>query len=198
MTAPSWVPDQEIKPAPMPLLLVQSFVNTWDGDNRSDLLLDPAAARDWLTDAGLWSAKRAPDPAELYLARGVREGIRAMLAGSGAGPALRAVLVTSSRWASPRERRGPRQDPGRMERPVAGITWRGGGQEPRYRRTASTRRLSFSEAGRPSLPKMLATCFSTVPRVRTRAVAMPALDRPSAIRASTSRSRGVSGSRSPA
>ena len=49
MTVPSWVPDQEIKPAPMPLLLVQSFVNTWDGDNRSDLLLDPAAARDWLT-----------------------------------------------------------------------------------------------------------------------------------------------------
>src|SRR5260370_8279099 len=86
MTAPSCVPDQEIKPAPMPLLLVQSFVNTWDGDNRSDLLLDPAAARDWLADAGLWSAKRAPDPAELYLARGVREGIRAMLAANGGGP----------------------------------------------------------------------------------------------------------------
>jgi predicted RNA-binding Zn ribbon-like protein len=86
MTAPSWVPDQEIKPAPMPLLLVQSFVNTWDGDNRSDLLLDPAAARDWLTDAGLWSAKRAPDPAELHLARGVREGIRAMLVANRGGP----------------------------------------------------------------------------------------------------------------
>jgi hypothetical protein len=25
MTAPSWVPGQEIKPAPMPLLLVQSL-----------------------------------------------------------------------------------------------------------------------------------------------------------------------------
>jgi predicted RNA-binding Zn ribbon-like protein len=86
MTAPSWVPDQEIKPAPMPLLLVQSFVNTWDGDNRSDLLLDPAAARDWLTGAGLWSAERAPDPAELHLARGVREGIRAMLVANGGGP----------------------------------------------------------------------------------------------------------------
>ena len=31
MTMPSWVPGQETKPAPMPLLLVQSFVNTWDG-----------------------------------------------------------------------------------------------------------------------------------------------------------------------
>jgi predicted RNA-binding Zn ribbon-like protein len=86
MTAPSWVPDQEIKPAPMPLLLVQSFVNTWDGDNHSDLLLDPSAARDWLTAAGLWSADRAPDPAELHLARGVREGIRAMLVANGGGP----------------------------------------------------------------------------------------------------------------
>ncbi len=86
MTVPPWVPGEEIKPAPMPLLLVQSFVNTWDGDHGSDLLLDPAAARDWLTEAGLWSAQRAPGPAELHLARGVREGIRAMLAANNAGP----------------------------------------------------------------------------------------------------------------
>src|SRR6266496_3542434 len=78
MTMPSWVPGQETKPAPMPLLLVQSFVNTWDGDHACDLLLDPAAARDWLTGAGLWSADRAPEPAELDLARRVREGIRAV------------------------------------------------------------------------------------------------------------------------
>ena len=86
MTVPSWMPSQEIKPAPMPLLLVQSFVNTWDGDDGSDLLLDPAAARAWLTDAGLWSAERAPDPAELQLARDVREGIRAMLVANAGGP----------------------------------------------------------------------------------------------------------------
>jgi predicted RNA-binding Zn ribbon-like protein len=86
MTVPSWVPNEEIKPAPIPLLLVQSFVNTWDGDRRSDLLLDPAAARDWMTQAGLWSAERAPDPAELHLARGVREGIRAMLVANSGGP----------------------------------------------------------------------------------------------------------------
>jgi predicted RNA-binding Zn ribbon-like protein len=86
MSMPSWVPDQETKPAPMPLLLVQSFVNTWDGDHGSDLLLDPAAAGDWLNRAGLWSADRAPDPAELDLAREVREGIRAMLVANGGGP----------------------------------------------------------------------------------------------------------------
>ena len=84
---PSWVSGEESKPAPMPLLLVQSFVNTWDGDHNSDLLLDPATARDWLTEAGLWSAKRAPDPAELHRARAVREGIRAMLAANSGGPA---------------------------------------------------------------------------------------------------------------
>ena len=83
---PSWVPGQETKPAPMPLLLVQSFVNTWDGDHGSDLLLDPATARGWLTAASLWPADRAPEPAELDLARRVRESIRAMLVANGGGP----------------------------------------------------------------------------------------------------------------
>jgi len=86
MAMPPWVPGQETKPAPMPLLLVQSFVNTWDGDDGSDLLLDPAAARDWLTAAGLWHARRAPDPAELDVARRVRESIRGMLVANGGGP----------------------------------------------------------------------------------------------------------------
>jgi hypothetical protein len=82
---PPWASGEETKPAPMPLLLVQSFVNTWDADHRSDLLLDPAAARDWLAQAGLWNADRAPDPAELHLARGVREGIRALLVANSGG-----------------------------------------------------------------------------------------------------------------
>jgi predicted RNA-binding Zn ribbon-like protein len=86
MTMPSWVSGEESKPAPMPLLLVQSFVNTWDGDHGSDLLLDPAAARAWLTAAGLWSAERTPDPADLHRARAAREGIRAMLAANSGGP----------------------------------------------------------------------------------------------------------------
>ena len=83
---PAWVPGEETKPAPMPLLLVQSFVNTWDGDYGSDLLLDPETARDWLTQAGLWSAERAPDPDQLHRARGMREGIRAMLVANSGGP----------------------------------------------------------------------------------------------------------------
>jgi predicted RNA-binding Zn ribbon-like protein len=70
----------------MPLLLVQSFVNTWDGDHGSDLLLDPAAARGWLTAAGLWHVDRAPEPAELDHARRVRESIRALLVANAGGP----------------------------------------------------------------------------------------------------------------
>ena len=85
MTIPSWVPEQETKPAPMPLLLVQSFVNTWDGDHGSDLLLEPATARDWLTRTGLWNADHPPTPAELDLTRRVREDIRAMLVANGGG-----------------------------------------------------------------------------------------------------------------
>jgi predicted RNA-binding Zn ribbon-like protein len=85
MTVPSWVPGQEIKPAPVPLLLVQAFVNTWDADSRRDLLAEPAAARQWLAAAGLWAAQRAPAPAELHLARRVRESVRALLAANAAG-----------------------------------------------------------------------------------------------------------------
>jgi predicted RNA-binding Zn ribbon-like protein len=103
MTMPSWVPGIESKPAPDPLLLVQSFVNTWDADHASDLLLDPATARNWLAEAGLWNARREPEPAELHLARAARESIRALLVINAGGPSpapevldpLRAVAQAS-------------------------------------------------------------------------------------------------------
>src|SRR5215469_15219786 len=81
---PTWVPAEETKPAPMPLLLVQAFVNTWDGDHGSDLLLEADSAGGWLTEAGLWQG--SPEPADLYLARSVREGIRALLWAHNGGP----------------------------------------------------------------------------------------------------------------
>jgi predicted RNA-binding Zn ribbon-like protein len=83
---PIWVQAGETKPAPMPLLLVQAFVNTWDGDRGgADLLLEPASARTWLAEAGLWSRQDPPEPAELHLARTVREGIRALLVTNSGG-----------------------------------------------------------------------------------------------------------------
>ncbi len=86
---PSWVPADETKPAPLPLLIVQAFVNTREADTATDLLADPVTARAWLHDAGLW-ADDQPDPRddELRRARQVRESIRALIAANGtASPA---------------------------------------------------------------------------------------------------------------
>lgn len=83
----TWSVPHENKPAPVPLLLVQAFVNTWDGDLRIDALIEPGQARAWLAAAGLWNEPDSPEPGELHDARKVREGIRAMLVANGGGPA---------------------------------------------------------------------------------------------------------------
>ncbi len=91
MTMPSWASHIEDKPAQMPLLLVQAFVDTLDLDLGTDVFADDEQARAWLADAGL----RAPDPgppgpefaADLRLAREVRESIRALIGrNTGTGP----------------------------------------------------------------------------------------------------------------
>jgi hypothetical protein len=67
------------------------------------------------------------------------------------------------------------------------------GQLFRYWTTAMTRRSCCSlPGGRSSFMKMAATCFSTAPSVTTSAAAMAVLERPSAMRPSTSRSLRVS------
>jgi len=86
MALPSWVPDDETKPAPMPLLVVQSFVNTWEADSGTDVLADPASAHQWLRDAGLLGAPDDED-VDLVMARQLREAIRALLVHSGGGEA---------------------------------------------------------------------------------------------------------------
>jgi predicted RNA-binding Zn ribbon-like protein len=82
---PPWSRQDETKPAPMPLLLVQAFVNTLDPDAGTDLLAEPETAARWLASAGLMDADGPVDPADAELARGVREGLRALLEH---GPAL--------------------------------------------------------------------------------------------------------------
>jgi predicted RNA-binding Zn ribbon-like protein len=85
MTLPGWVPEIETKPAPMPLLVVQSFVNTWEGDTGVDLLEDLSTGPQWLTEAGLvdgpFSAR------DLEQARVLREAIRALLVRNAQGEA---------------------------------------------------------------------------------------------------------------
>ena len=86
MTLPGWVPADETKPAPLPLLQVQAFVNTWEADRGSDVLVDPGEAGTWLADAGLWHADDQPTSSDLQFAREVREAIRSVLRANGGGP----------------------------------------------------------------------------------------------------------------
>jgi predicted RNA-binding Zn ribbon-like protein len=92
VTLPTWVPDEETKPAPMPLLVVQSFVNTWEGDSGADLLGDPIEGPRWLEDTGLGHGADV----DLAQAREIRESIRALLVqnsgGEAPGPARLATL----------------------------------------------------------------------------------------------------------
>jgi predicted RNA-binding Zn ribbon-like protein len=88
--SPDWVPEVETKPAPMPLLVVQSFVNTWESDTGVDLLADPDGGPRWLEAAGLL---RAPD-IDLAQVRLFREAIRSLLVvNSGAGDVTPADLA---------------------------------------------------------------------------------------------------------
>ena len=80
MTLPAWVPDVETKPAPMPLLVVQSLVNTWEADTGVDLLADVGAAGVWLRAAGLLEGTDLDD-AELEAVRLVRGALRGLLIG---------------------------------------------------------------------------------------------------------------------
>ncbi len=80
MSLPSWYPfGEEWKPAPMPLLLVQAFLNTRYFEGDSDLLSDPETARPWLRDAQLLPGTATVTAAELEVARSMRESIRHLL-----------------------------------------------------------------------------------------------------------------------
>jgi predicted RNA-binding Zn ribbon-like protein len=77
---PTWYPDpDEAKPAPMPLLRVQAFLNTVEPDKDIDRLAEPGSARDWLIDAGLIGSERPVSADELAAAREVRDCLRSLL-----------------------------------------------------------------------------------------------------------------------
>ena len=92
MALPSWVPDGD-KPAPMPLLLVQSFVNTLDVETGVDLLRDRESARKWLGQTRLIRSGTRVTDADLRTAREVRESLRALMSHNGGGPTPTSVKL---------------------------------------------------------------------------------------------------------
>jgi len=81
---PTWYPDaNEAKPAPMPLLRVQAFLNTVDLEQGVDRLAEPDSASDWLIDAGMVGPDRPASVAELAAAREVRNCLRSLLEAAG-------------------------------------------------------------------------------------------------------------------
>jgi predicted RNA-binding Zn ribbon-like protein len=86
VTLPSWAHPQETRAAPLPLLLVQAFVNTWQAETGTDLLARPDSAAPWLREAGLIGPDAVVPPAGLRQARAVRDSLRALLAHNAGGP----------------------------------------------------------------------------------------------------------------
>jgi predicted RNA-binding Zn ribbon-like protein len=85
MEVPPWYPfdPDEIKPAPMPLLRVQAFLNTRQFDDGRDLLGDEEVGRDWLTSAGVLPKGAGLSAPELESARAVRDAMRSLVEGEG-------------------------------------------------------------------------------------------------------------------
>jgi predicted RNA-binding Zn ribbon-like protein len=81
-SVPAWSLEEE-KPAPMPLLLVQGFVNTLDLETGTDVLTDAEEARSWLITSGLLNRQAEISSDDLTFAREVRESIRSLLAADG-------------------------------------------------------------------------------------------------------------------
>ena len=83
----SWPGDDESKPAPGALRLVQALVNTVERPDGSDRLAETADATPWLVDNDLLAVGATPTGGDLDLVRGVREALRALLIHNAGGPA---------------------------------------------------------------------------------------------------------------
>jgi predicted RNA-binding Zn ribbon-like protein len=81
-----WPGDDEAKPAPQPLVLVQTLVNTVERPDGSDRLADPTDARPWLVNNHLLPPHTELTDADLNLVRVVREALREMLVHNAGGP----------------------------------------------------------------------------------------------------------------
>jgi len=89
-------------PAPGELERVRRFVNTWDEEDRTDALANPAALADWLAGEGLLGKGERATAADLKRTRALRHALRATLLshhGDELEPEAPAVLCEASRRA---------------------------------------------------------------------------------------------------
>jgi predicted RNA-binding Zn ribbon-like protein len=89
-------------PAPQPLELVRSFVNTYDAEELTDKLDGPDAARAWLAEHELLAAGEKVTPAERRRLVDVREALRSLLlshSGVELDPSAPATLDAAARRA---------------------------------------------------------------------------------------------------
>src|SRR5262245_34924475 len=81
-----WPGDDESKPAPGQLRLVQALVNTVERPDGSDRLADPSDARLWLVENQLLVPHAELVEVDLNLVRRVREALRSLLVQNAGGP----------------------------------------------------------------------------------------------------------------
>jgi predicted RNA-binding Zn ribbon-like protein len=93
VSLPPWVPEIEDKPAPMPLLVMQSFVNTLDADLGTDAFATDDQARAWLVSAGLLAPEARITREDLELMRAARESFRSLVDRQPPGDPLAAILA---------------------------------------------------------------------------------------------------------
>ncbi|MGE2722596.1 CGNR zinc finger domain-containing protein [Mycolicibacterium celeriflavum] len=124
MTVTQWLGDQETKPAPPRLALIQSLVNTAELPSGPDRLADPDDAQPWLRDHGLLDADAAVDEADLELLRGVREALRAMLVHNAGGPPPTAAALAALRTTAGGAARADLDEQGRVSLSAVGTSLR--------------------------------------------------------------------------
>jgi predicted RNA-binding Zn ribbon-like protein len=81
-----WPGDDESKPAPGRLRVVQALVNTVELPDGSDRLADRSDARSWLVENQLLAPHAELAEADLNLIRRVREALRVLLVQNAGGP----------------------------------------------------------------------------------------------------------------
>jgi predicted RNA-binding Zn ribbon-like protein len=80
-----FIEQVEGKPAPMPLLAIQAFVNTLDVETATDLLESEESFREWLRDSDLIEPGFDLTPQHLEAARELRDAVRESLAAHSPG-----------------------------------------------------------------------------------------------------------------